>query len=76
MFYAGASAVDDFTGGQRATFTSGGLSQDVSANGVGAYGQAVAGVSARTHGVTLYFQGEGAFGGSHSGGGVRLGARF
>jgi fibronectin-binding autotransporter adhesin len=77
VFYAGAAAVDDFTGDQRATFYSGGTSQNVSADGEGAYGQAVVGVSARTaRNVTLYLEGEGNFGGSYSGAGVRFGARF
>jgi hypothetical protein len=77
VFYAGAAAVDDFTGGQKATFYSGGTSQNVSAGGEGAYGQAVLGVSGRaTRNLTLYLQGDANFGGSRSGAGVRFGARF
>jgi hypothetical protein len=77
VFYAGAAAVDDFTGGQKATFYSGGTSQNVSAGGDGAYGQAVLGVSARAaRNLTLYLEGDADFGGSRSGAGVRFGARF
>jgi hypothetical protein len=77
VFYAGAAAVDDFTGDQKATFFSGGTSQLISADGNGPYGQAVVGVSARAaRDVTLFLEGDGEFGGDHSGTGVRFGARF
>jgi fibronectin-binding autotransporter adhesin len=77
VFYAGAAAVDDFTGDQKATFLSGGTSQLITASGTGTYGQAVIGVSARAaRDVTLFLEGDGEFGGDHSGEGVRFGARF
>ena len=77
VFYAGASVVDDFSGDEKASFTSGGMSQGVSAKGTGVYGQGVIGVSAHTSfGLSLYVEGNGDFGGDYNGSGFRIGGRF
>jgi uncharacterized protein with beta-barrel porin domain len=77
VFYAGASAVQNFSDDQGLTFTSGGTSQHVAFKTDGTYGQGVLGASTRTaHGVTGYIEADGDFGGGRDGAGLRLGARF
>jgi hypothetical protein len=77
VFYAGAAAARNFSGDQRLTLTSGGVSQAVAAKDDGAFGQVTLGVSARTpHGLSTYLEGDGDFGAGRSGTGLRLGARF
>jgi uncharacterized protein with beta-barrel porin domain len=77
VWYAGAAAARDFSGDQGLTFTSGGTAQDVAGKAGGSFGQATLGVSGRTtHGVTVYVEGDGEFGGGRNGTGLRLGARF